>query len=89
MIKKGIIILSDGVSYDADSVADVVETIKEEYARHDICMGELLNDISIIGCSVQECVDIFATLMSSIEEDELLQINKEEQTCFIRGLSKW
>ena len=53
---------------------DVLYTILDEYRENsEVCVGEFLNTIIILGLSVQDVVDIFASVMKKIENDEVVQ----------------
>ena len=77
-MKRYIEIIDEGVTYDVENEQDCITAIMEEYRRHDVCIGEMLYRICIVGFSVQEVVDIFATIMYRIEEDLLIQIVEGE-----------
>jgi hypothetical protein len=78
--------MNEGITYDVKSKEDCVIAIIEEYKRFDSCIGDLLYSIGIVGFSVQDVVDIFATVMHKIEDDLLIQIVDNEPV--VRGFKE-
>lgn len=54
------------------SCEEIVEEILDIYKNNDICLGEILEQVVLSEIPVQKVVDIFGTLMGTIEGDELI-----------------
>lgn len=67
-----------GVTYDCKpEIDDIVECIKEEYERNDVCLAEFLENIAIYGVSIANTVRIFSILFKDIEEDKCIRYTAE------------
>jgi len=72
--QKGIIILSDDKFIECATPEEAVTAIKTEYSTYPNCVGEMLENVSLIGYSVQDAVDIFAIIMNDLESDVIIQV---------------
>jgi hypothetical protein len=83
--EKRVIIIIDKVeySYRCNDNQHIIQTIKNKYFRHGICMGDILEATQIIGCSIQDVVDIFATIIYDHSKDVLIQMRDREP--IVRG----
>lgn len=76
---KYIQIIDEGVTYDVISIADCADAIKEEYLRNDVCIGELMDNIEVVGFSIPEIIRIYAKVMKDIENDKLILVKENEE----------
>lgn len=51
-----------------------LEKIKEVYAQNEVCMGELLANISADGLSIEDAFELYIKLMNYAEGDEFYQL---------------
>lgn len=54
-----------------------VAEIKRNYLKSDVCMGEFLKTVEIIGLSVEQVVKVYATLYREFEGDEVCRIDED------------
>lgn len=78
-MKKEIIIMNEGVTYDVTGIDDCVESIIEEYNRFDVSMSEILASIEIKGFSVEDVVEIYAKCIDRSDSDLLIRIYSDEE----------
>lgn len=72
--------LGTGTRRECTERHQIIDVIKELYITlSEVCLGEFLDGISIEGVSIQETVDVFAHLMSTHEEDSVLQIYNTDE----------
>lgn len=72
-------------SIPCKDINEIYDAIMTEYKNSDVCIGEVLSEISIDGLSVQHQIDLFARIMHNIEGDILIQANLDEDFCIKRG----
>lgn len=74
-IKKQIVILNEGVTYDVKDKEDCIEAIFEEAERHeDLTIGEVLSIVGIEGFSVEDIAHIYAKVLRR-DESEIKELS--------------
>jgi U3 small nucleolar ribonucleoprotein component len=72
-------ISDEGITYDCKdkNVDDTVESIIEEYERHDVELCTVLDRIEVHGLNVNQVVQVYAKLFERIEHDKVLRHYEE------------
>lgn len=65
--------------FEKDNIDDAVNTIIEEYHRHDVGIADILATVELRGLSVEDTVKVYARVYSIIEEDETYRIADGEK----------
>ena len=60
------------------TIEDACKLVKQAYKEHDLCLGELFQNIEIQGLSIQEVVEVFSVLYRELENDRVCRVNVEE-----------
>ena len=60
------------------TIEDACNLVKQVYKEHDLCLGELFQNIEIQGLSIQEVVEVFSVLYRELENDRVCRVNVEE-----------
>ncbi len=60
------------------TIEDACNLVKQVYKEHDLCLGELFQNLEIQGLSIQEVVKVFSILYHEIENDRVCRVNVEE-----------
>lgn len=60
------------------TIEDACKLVKQVYKEHDLCLGELFQNIEIQGLSIQEVVEVFSVLYRELENDRVCRVNVEE-----------
>lgn len=61
------------------TIEDACKLVKQAYKEHDLCLGELFQNIEIQGLSIQEVVEVFSVLYRELENDRVCRVNVEEK----------
>lgn len=63
-----------------EKIAKIIERLKDEYQKQDLCMYDFLAERSVPrNISIEQSMQIYAHLMNWAEDDEFYRTNKEEE----------
>ena len=70
----------------ANSETDAYGKLMALYRDSEVCMGEMLESVELSGLPVAAQVRVYASLMRTVEGDEITQTNDEEKTTKTLGI---
>ncbi len=56
-----------------NNIYDAVNQILDEYNKNDVCIQELLNDITITGLNINDTVRVYAILSKILDNDTVVR----------------
>ena len=70
--------LNEGSTIDCKAeIDDIVDAIVEEYRSGDVCIGEVLDALTIHGLSIEDTVIVYAKVYEITDGDKVIRVNDE------------
>lgn len=75
------VVMINGQVFTVDAAKEAVEIIVEDYKNGDLCMGELLAHVKLMGFTIEEVVGIYADCIKQADDDILVKLTAEMRDC--------